>query len=63
MVTKITNHKQNKLSEAILEELQTIKRQLEKFLILIPEESIKEYKNSRQIKEAYLKSLKAFPPE
>lgn len=63
MVTKTTNQKQNKISEAILEELRTIKRQLDKLLLLIPVESLKGYKNASQIKKAYFKALKAFPPK
>ena len=60
MATKTINQK-NKI-EAILKELQTIKNQLDRFLLLIPEERLKEYTNSRQIKKAYLKALKTFPP-
>ena len=60
MATK-TIIRENKI-ETILRELQTIKNQLDKFLLLIPEERLKEYTNSRQIKKAYLKALKVFPP-
>ncbi|KPJ56556.1 hypothetical protein AMJ49_04575 [Parcubacteria bacterium DG_74_2] len=63
MVTKTTNRNQTKISEAILKELKIIKSQLEKFLLLIPEESLKEYKNVDQIRKAYLKTLKNFPPK
>jgi len=63
MVTKTTNRNQNKISEAILKELQIIKSQLKKLLLLIPEESLKEYKNISQIKKAYSKALKTFPPK
>jgi predicted glycosyltransferase involved in capsule biosynthesis len=49
--------------EAILKELQIIKSQLEKFLLLIPEESLKEYKNASEIKKAYFRTLKVFPPK
>ena len=44
----------------IFEELQDIKGQLVKFLALIPVESLKEYKNSSQIKKNYLKAVKTF---
>ena len=53
---------ENKI-DAIFKELQLIKNQLEKFLLLIPEERLKAYKNAGQIKKAYLKSLKIFPPK
>ena len=63
MVTKTNGRKQNKIFEAILTELQIIKTQLEKFLLLIPEEDLKSYKNYRQIKKDFSKALKAFPPK
>lgn len=63
MVTKITNKKQDKMLQLLLEELKAIKSQLEKLLLVIPEESLKEYKNSSQIKKAYLKALRVFPPK
>lgn len=63
MVTKTINQKQNRTLEAVLKELQTIKTQLEKLLIFIPEESLKDYKNSAQIKKAFLGALKKFPPK
>jgi len=34
---------------------------LEKLVLLIPEESLKDYKNPRDIKKNYLKALKEFP--
>ena len=55
--------KQSKALKTILDEVKIIKNQLEKFMFLIPEESIKEYKNSAQIKRAYLKTIKLFPPK
>ncbi len=61
MATKTIGRK-NKI-EAIFRELQTIKNQLEKFLFLIPEEQLREYKNSRQIKKAYSKASRIFPPK
>ena len=60
MATK-TIIRENKI-ETILKELQTIKNQLDKFLLLIPEEKLKEYTNASQIKKAYSKALKNFPP-
>ena len=48
--------------EIILEELKDIKEQVQKLVLLIPEESIKEYKNVAQIRKAYMKAMKDFPP-
>lgn len=62
MTTKIIIKKQNTVLETLLDEVRTIKNQLGKLLLLIPEESLREYKNTSQIKKAYLKALKSFPP-
>ena len=48
--------------DIILEELRGIKAQVQKFVSLIPEESIKEYKNAAQIRKAYMKAMKDFSP-
>lgn len=48
--------------EIILEELKGIKEQVQKLVLLIPEESIKEYKNVAQIRKSYMKAMKDFPP-
>ena len=48
--------------EIILEELKDIKEQVQKLVLLIPEESIKEYKNAAQIRKAYMKAMKDFHP-
>jgi len=63
MAIKITDKDQNKVLQLLLEELKVIKNQLDKLLLVIPKESLKEYKNSSQIKKAYLKALKVFPPK
>jgi hypothetical protein len=61
MTTKTITQKQNKTLEAVLKELQIIKSQLGKLLIFIPEESLKDYKNSAKIKKALFNALKKFP--
>jgi hypothetical protein len=61
MPTKTITQKQNKTLEAVLMELQIIKSQLEKLLIFIPEESLRDYKNSTKIKKALFNALKKFP--
>ena len=48
--------------EIIMEELKGIKEQVQKLILLIPEESIKEYKNAAQIRKAYMKAMKVFSP-
>ena len=62
MATQILTGKQDKILKTLLEEVLVIKNQLAKFLLLIPEESLKGYKNSPQIKKAYFKVLKSFSP-
>ena len=54
--------KANKTIKPLLEELKEIKTYLRKVLLIIPEESLREYKNTLQIKKAYLKALTSFPP-
>jgi len=61
MTTKTITQKQNKILETVLKELQIIKSQLGKLLIFIPEESLKDYKNSAKIKKALFNALKKFP--
>ena len=48
--------------DIILEELKGIKEQIQKFVSLIPEESIKEYENAAQIRKSYMKAMKDFSP-
>lgn len=62
MSTAVQSIKENKATKTLLEELKEIKTYLRKVLLIIPEESLKEYKNASQIKKAYLKALKSFPP-
>jgi len=62
MDIKTKNQKQNKAMKEVLAELKAIKNQLTKLLLLIPRESLKEYKNAHQIKKDYLDALNNFPP-
>lgn len=62
MVNISTAKKDNKSLKSLLKELTEIKNYLRKLLLIIPEESLKEYKNSSQIKKAYQEAIKAFPP-
>lgn len=62
MANHITTTKGNKSLQPLLEELKEVKYYLKKLLTIIPQESLKEYKNSSAIKRAYLDSLKSFAP-
>jgi hypothetical protein len=61
MDTVIIN-KQTVLLETLINELGIIKNQLDKLLLIIPEESLKDYKNPEKLKKAYLNAVKLFPP-
>ena len=61
MVTQVETKKEYKTLQPLLKEMKEIKYYLKKLLIIIPEESLKEYKNSSEIKKTYLKTLKSFP--
>lgn len=59
MVIQTITKRPSIILEDIRKELKDIKDQLKRFVLLIPEENIKEYKNSTQIKKAYLKARKS----
>ena len=42
----------------LLREIREIKAQLDKLLLLVPEESLKEYKNAAKIRRAYARAIK-----
>lgn len=56
-----TIFKKEKTMENLLRELKEINKSLKKFLLIIPEENLKEYKNSAEIKRAFVKALKLHP--
>lgn len=62
MATQTIIKEQNKVLKNLLTEIRAIKSQLDKFLFLIPEDSIKRYDNNSQIMENYTKALKSHPP-
>ena len=62
MAPNTTTKKRNKSLESLLKELTEIKNYLRKLLVIIPEESLKDYKNPSKIKKAYQKAIKSFPP-
>jgi vacuolar-type H+-ATPase subunit F/Vma7 len=55
--------KKEKSIEALLKELREINKNLKKFLLIIPEESLKEYKDISEIKKAFQEALKFYPPK
>ncbi|MBI2033903.1 MAG: hypothetical protein HYT13_02280 [Candidatus Liptonbacteria bacterium] len=56
----ITEKKQTAVLENLVSELKVIKGQLRKLLLLIPEESLGEYENAKEIKKAYHKATRSF---
>lgn len=63
MATITISKEQKKVLKPILEELGKINAYLEKLLVIIPEESLKDYKNPSQIKNSYLKAVRNYPPK
>ena len=51
---------QNQMA-TLLREIREIKVQLDKLLLLVPEESLKVYENSAKIRRAYARALKTAP--
>jgi len=47
----------------ILKELKEINKNLRKLLLIIPEESLNEYKDASQIKKALGRAVKLYPPK
>ena len=47
----------------ILRELREINKNLRKLLLIITEESLNEYENASQIKKAFGRAVKLYPPK
>ena len=62
-MVKVASQNEKLKIDRILQEVKLIRSQLQKFLVLIPEESLKEYKNEIQIKKAYLRALQKYSPK
>ena len=62
MAVKTKSNKKVVTLNEILKEIQEVKSFLKKLLLVIPEESLKEYQNKENIKKAYLEALKHYPP-
>ena len=54
--------KENMLLKTLIREVRDIKRCLKTMAIIIPEESIKEYTNQKEIRKAYHNAIKQHPP-
>jgi vacuolar-type H+-ATPase subunit F/Vma7 len=52
--------KREKLSERILRELRELNKNIRKILLIIPEESLNNYKDISQIKKAFEKAVKLY---
>lgn len=59
----VTSQERESKMDRILKELSSIRSQLRKFIVLIPEESLKGYKDANQIKKAYLRAIRKYPPK
>ena len=46
----------------LLREIREIKARLDKLLLLVPEESLKEYENRAKIRRAYARAIKTAAP-
>jgi len=62
MAVKTKSNKKVVTLNEILKEIQEVKSFLKKLLLVIPEESLKEYQNKENIKKAYLEAFKHYPP-
>jgi len=62
MANQILTKKEESIGR-ILRELREINKHLKKILLIIPEESLNEYKNSSQIKKALGRAVKLYPPK
>jgi hypothetical protein len=63
MATITISKEQKKVLKPVLGELKRINTYLKKLLVIIPEESLKDYKKSSQIKNSYLKAIRNYPPK
>jgi len=63
-MAKIKTKNQSKINSMknVMAELEFIKNQLAKILLLIPQESLDNYKNSKQIKNDFMDAVSNFPP-
>ena len=58
-----TTIRKEKSIETFLRELREINKNLKRFLLIIPEESLNEYKKTSEIKKAFAKAVKLYPPK
>lgn len=62
-MTNQTIAKREKSVEVLLRELREVNKNLKKFLLMIPEESLREYKKTSEIKKAFARAVKLYPPK
>lgn len=55
--------KKEKLTKLLLKQLKEVNQSLKKFLLIIPTESLEEYKKPSEIKKAFNKAVKIYPPK
>ena len=58
-----TTKDEKSIERMILKELREINKNLRKLLLIIPEESLNEYENASQIKKAFGRAVKLYPPK
>lgn len=63
MANQTTITKKEKSIKILLRELREINKNLKRFLLIIPEESLREYKKASEIKKAFAKAVKLYPPK
>jgi vacuolar-type H+-ATPase subunit F/Vma7 len=63
MANQILTTRDKKSIERILKELREINKNLRKLLLIIPEESLNEYEDASQIKKAFGRAVKLYPPK
>ena len=63
MATDTKSGKEGAVLNRLANELEEIKRELRKLVLLIPEESLRGYSNSEEIKKSYRRAIGAFPPK
>ena len=62
MANQILTKKEESIVK-ILRELKEINKNLRKLLLIIPEESLNEYEDVSQIKKAFGRAVKLYPPK
>ncbi len=59
----ITDRKTNTTIESLIKEVRKLRIKIDKFMGIVPKESIKEYENMDQIKKDYSAAIKSRPSQ